>query len=247
MTRRFVLGSRCICAAVGRGGRRPNRPRIPIVLDVSDATDDATGDDDVLRRHWAVVCADRRGAARTVSGRRAATGAAPTTSRATPTSATSRGRSRSGIKDRAEIFGSFLVDTRIDRDVRPLFIDRPDVGGFVDRYPRVNQDWTGDNVGDLYVGAKVNLLVGVPAEAGGARGARHRQAADRRQRRRASSTGKADFAVDFIGSKEAGAAVELSGYARLRVPRRAGRLRHAGGAFRWGAGVGFPVAQPAAA
>src|SRR5215216_4064559 len=24
-----------------------------------------------------------------------------------------------GIKDRAEIFGSFLVDTRIDRDVRP--------------------------------------------------------------------------------------------------------------------------------
>src|SRR5881409_774827 len=27
-----------------------------------------------------------------------------------------------GIKDRAEIFGSFLVDTRIDRDLYPLFI-----------------------------------------------------------------------------------------------------------------------------
>src|SRR4029079_15768570 len=27
-----------------------------------------------------------------------------------------------GIKDRAEIFGSFLVDTRIDRDVRPVFV-----------------------------------------------------------------------------------------------------------------------------
>src|SRR6185295_19732013 len=27
-----------------------------------------------------------------------------------------------GIKDRAEIFTSFLVDTRIDRDVRPIFI-----------------------------------------------------------------------------------------------------------------------------
>src|SRR6185503_21347770 len=28
-----------------------------------------------------------------------------------------------GLKDRAEIFGSFLVDTRIDRDVRPLFVN----------------------------------------------------------------------------------------------------------------------------
>ena len=27
-----------------------------------------------------------------------------------------------GIKDRAEIFTSFLFDTRIDRDVRPIFV-----------------------------------------------------------------------------------------------------------------------------
>src|SRR6478672_8570298 len=27
-----------------------------------------------------------------------------------------------GVGDRAEIFGSFLVDTRIDRDVRPVFV-----------------------------------------------------------------------------------------------------------------------------
>ena len=64
-----------------------------------------------------------------------------------------------GIKDRAEIFGSFLVDTRIDRDVRPLFVaNDPTFGSFIDRYPRVNQYWTGDNVGDFYVGAKFNLL-----------------------------------------------------------------------------------------
>src|SRR4030081_2604845 len=36
-----------------------------------------------------------------------------------------------GIKDRAEIFGSFLVDTRIDRDVRPLFVNDPTYGGVV--------------------------------------------------------------------------------------------------------------------
>src|SRR5216117_3467940 len=64
-----------------------------------------------------------------------------------------------GIKDRAEIFGSFLFDTRIDRDTYPLFIPSDTtVGGIVDRYPTVNQHWTGDNVGDFYLGAKFNLL-----------------------------------------------------------------------------------------
>src|SRR4051812_40342771 len=63
-----------------------------------------------------------------------------------------------GIKDRAEIFGSFLFDTRIDRDLRPLFTSNTAVGGIVDRYPLVNTNWTGDNVGDLYLGAKINLL-----------------------------------------------------------------------------------------
>src|SRR5262245_26990692 len=63
-----------------------------------------------------------------------------------------------GIRNRVELFGSFLVDTRIDRDVRPLFFNDPAQGGFVDRNPRVHQPWTGDHVGDLYVGGKVNLL-----------------------------------------------------------------------------------------
>src|SRR3954449_11012300 len=63
-----------------------------------------------------------------------------------------------GIGGRAEVFGSFLVDTRIDRDIRPIFVNDPAFGGFIDRYPKVNQYWTGDNVGDLYVGAKYNFL-----------------------------------------------------------------------------------------
>src|SRR6476469_5059113 len=62
-----------------------------------------------------------------------------------------------GLGDRAEVFASFLVDTRIDRDTRPVFIGDPTFGGVIDRYPLVNQYWTGDNLGDLYVGAKVNL------------------------------------------------------------------------------------------
>ena len=62
-----------------------------------------------------------------------------------------------GIKGRAEIFGSVLFDTRIDRDVRPLFVADPTYGGFVDRYPRVHTTWTGDNFGDVFLGAKVNF------------------------------------------------------------------------------------------
>src|SRR5471030_564676 len=62
-----------------------------------------------------------------------------------------------GIKNRAEIFGSFLVDTRIDRDIRPIFVNDPAFGGIIDRYPLVNKYWTGDNIGDFYLGVKYNL------------------------------------------------------------------------------------------
>src|SRR5882724_12520185 len=48
-----------------------------------------------------------------------------------------------GIKGRTEVFGSFLVDTRIDRDIHPLFVPDPNFGGIIDRYPKVNQPWTG--------------------------------------------------------------------------------------------------------
>src|SRR5688572_27089916 len=63
-----------------------------------------------------------------------------------------------GITGHAEIFTSFLFDTRIDRDVRPIFVNNTDFGSFIDRYPRVNRVWTGDHVGDWYVGGKINFL-----------------------------------------------------------------------------------------
>jgi peptidoglycan-associated lipoprotein len=46
-----------------------------------------------------------------------------------------------GVKDRVELFGSLLFDTRIDRDTRPLFINDPTFGGIVDRYPLVHFDF----------------------------------------------------------------------------------------------------------
>src|SRR4029077_21122952 len=37
-----------------------------------------------------------------------------------------------GIGGRAEVFGSFLVDSRIDRDIRPIFVNDPAFGGSID-------------------------------------------------------------------------------------------------------------------
>jgi len=144
-----------------------------------------------------------------------------------------------GVGGRAEVYGSFLVDTRIDRDIRPIFVNDPAFGGFIDRYPKVNQYWTGDNVGDLYVGAKYNFLsesrndpaavairgmVKLPtgkADAG-------------------VSTGKADFSIDGVVSKEAAKLVEISGYGGYEWRGKPDGFDTPGGAFRWGTGLTFP-------
>jgi outer membrane protein OmpA-like peptidoglycan-associated protein len=144
-----------------------------------------------------------------------------------------------GVKDRAEVFGSFLVDTRIDRDLRPIFVNDPAFGGIIDRYPQVNKYWTGDNLGDLYLGAKFNLwseyrqnpaaiavraIVKVPTgktDAG-------------------VGTGKPDAAFDFIVSKEASKLVEVSGFGGYEFRGSPDGIDAPTGAFRWGTGVAFP-------
>jgi outer membrane protein OmpA-like peptidoglycan-associated protein len=144
-----------------------------------------------------------------------------------------------GLKDRAEIFGSFLVDTRIDRDIRPLFVNDPSFGGVIDRYPRVAQPWTGDNVGDLYLGAKINLW------------SEHRQnpaaIAVRGMVKLPTgksdvgvSTGKPDGSVDLIVSKEAAKLVEISGFGGYEFRGSPDNYDAPTGAFRWGTGVAFP-------
>ncbi len=148
-----------------------------------------------------------------------------------------------GIKDRTEIFGSFLVDTRIDRDLRPLFIDNRDVGGIVDRAPRVHQGWTGDNVGDFYLGAKFNLWSEFRQQPAALafRGMVKLPTGDSDV---GVSTGKADFRFDFIGSKELRQRVELSGMAGYEIRGEPDGFDIPGGAFRWGVGAGFPSRSP---
>jgi outer membrane protein OmpA-like peptidoglycan-associated protein len=145
-----------------------------------------------------------------------------------------------GIKDRAEIFGSFLFDTRIDRDVRPLFIvNNSTFGGVIDRYPRVNQFWTGDNVGDFYLGAKWNLWSEYQQKPA-AIALRGMVKLPTGKKDVGTSTGKTDFSIDAIVSKEVKQLVEVSGFGGYEWRGQPDGFDTPGGGFRWGAGVGFP-------
>ncbi|HWF86765.1 MAG TPA: OmpA family protein [Vicinamibacterales bacterium] len=148
-----------------------------------------------------------------------------------------------GIKDRAEIFGSFLADTRIDRDVRPLFVNDPTYGGIIAQYPRVNQGWTGDNVGDLYLGVKLNLLSEYRQHPA-ALALRGIVKVPTGKKDVGVSTGKADVSVDFIASKDVAKITEVTGYAGYQYLGSPDGFDAPTSSFRWGAGAGFPSHSP---
>ena len=142
-----------------------------------------------------------------------------------------------GIRDRAEIFGSFLFDTRIDRDLRPLFSSDPDNGGIVDRYPRMNRGWSGDNVGDFYLGAKYNFWSEYRQQpaAIALRGMFKAPTGDDDS---GVSTGSADFIIDAVFSKEyAARGIEVAGNAGWEFRGSPDDIEIPGGAFRWGIGA----------
>ena len=145
-----------------------------------------------------------------------------------------------GIKDRAEIFGSFLFDTRIDRDLKPLFlVNNSEFGGIIDRYPRVNQAWSGDNIGDFYVGAKVNIWSEYRQKPA-AIAVRGMLKLPTAKDSVGNGTGKLDGGVDLVISKEASKLVEIAGYGGYEWRGNPDGFDIPTGAFRWGAGVGFP-------
>ncbi|HET6819907.1 MAG TPA: OmpA family protein [Candidatus Limnocylindria bacterium] len=147
-----------------------------------------------------------------------------------------------GLGDRAELFGAFTVVNRIDRDIRPFFVPtQPKAGGLVNEYPFVNDGWTGNNVGDLWLGAKINLTSQwrqQPA-AFALRGLIKVPTANEDQ---GAGTGKPDFALDAIVSKEVNERVEVSGYGGF-IKRGSPDLVDLSSGFRWGIGAGFPTRQ----
>ncbi|MDQ3487109.1 MAG: OmpA family protein [Acidobacteriota bacterium] len=144
-----------------------------------------------------------------------------------------------GLGDRAEIFGAFDVIRRIDRDVRPVFTNTQG-GGLANDYPFVNDGWSDNQLGDLWLGTKFNLtsqwrqqpvafalrgLVKVPTAKDDEEGV---------------GTGKVDFAIDAILSKEVNERVEFSGFAGMLFRGDPDDVNLSNG-FRWGVGAGFPT------
>ncbi|HXG55903.1 MAG TPA: OmpA family protein [Vicinamibacterales bacterium] len=145
-----------------------------------------------------------------------------------------------GVKDRVELFGAFTVVNRIDRDVRPLYAPSlPRAGGVLNEYPFVPSGWTGNHVGDLWLGAKLNL------------------ASQHQQRPMAfavramvklptasdddgAGTGRADFAVDGILSREFTDRLELSGFGGF-IKRGDPDTYDLLNGIRWGVGAAMPT------
>ena len=146
-----------------------------------------------------------------------------------------------GLADRAELFGAWSLARRIDRDVRPLFIPTAsglEGAGVVNEYPFVNDGWIGNQLGDLWLGAKFNLTSQhrQRAAAIAVRGMVKIPTADKDE---GAGTGKPDFGVDAIVSSELNRRVELSGFGGLVFRGDPDAFDLLNG-FRWGAGVATP-------
>jgi len=147
-----------------------------------------------------------------------------------------------GVGDHAEIFGSWALVTRIDRDSRPLFFQTPDGakngtgGGLLVDYPFVRGQWTGNKLGDLWLGGKVNLLNQRTSPVGiGVRAMIKLPVGDDDA---GTSTGETDFAVDGIVSVYHPVA-ELSGFAGALIRGNPDGYQLTNG-LRWGVGAAFP-------
>ena len=126
-----------------------------------------------------------------------------------------------GIKDRAEIFGSFLVDTRIDRDLRPLFVNDPTFGGIIDRYPQGESAVDRRQPRRLLPRRQGQSLVRVPAEPGGDRRCAAWSSCPPAKNDVGNGTGKADGESTSSSARKFAKTVEWSGYGGYEVPRQA--------------------------
>jgi outer membrane protein OmpA-like peptidoglycan-associated protein len=146
-----------------------------------------------------------------------------------------------GLGERVEFFTAIEAVRRIDRDTRPLFFEGPidNAGGVVNPYPFVREAWSGNDFGDIWVGAKFNMLSQYENDPMAfALRARLKipTASDN------AGTGKMDFGLDAILSGEANERVEWAGTVGYMHRGDPDGVDLANG-IRWGFGLGFPSRQ----
>ncbi len=151
-----------------------------------------------------------------------------------------------GVGGRVEVFGSVRLLTRIDRDIRPLFspgnasgVAR--YGGLLNNYPLVDGPFSGNQMGDVIAGVKINLLSEERLDpvALAIRGFAKLPTGDTDA---GTSTGETDGEIDIVISKAAGN-VEVSGFAGFAL-RRDPDVVDISNSARWGIGIGGPVRGP---
>lgn len=148
-----------------------------------------------------------------------------------------------GIGNRVEVFGAFLFDTRVNRNDAPVFANDAREGGIAARYPRVNESWTGNKVGDLYLGTKVNLLSQY-RRAPVALAVRGIVKLPTGNEDAGVSTGKTDVMGDLIASREFARFFEVASFAGYEYRGNPSGFEAPNGSYRWGTGVAFPSRSP---
>jgi outer membrane protein OmpA-like peptidoglycan-associated protein len=146
-----------------------------------------------------------------------------------------------GLGDRAEIFGAWTLVTRIDRDIRPLFIPSATLnqaGGFAAEAPLARSTWSGNQLGDFWVGGKWNLTSQWRQQpmAFAIRAMVKLPTGDKDS---GASTGKPDFAIDAVASKEINERVEFAGYGGLIFRGSPAEVQETNG-LRCSVGIGAP-------
>ena len=148
-----------------------------------------------------------------------------------------------GLADRAEIFGAVRFDTRLKRRMRPHFA--PGTGGAqgpLNDHPGLTQSWSGDNFGDILLGAKINLLSerNQAPVAVALRGAIQLPTGDLES---GAGTGKPIAYLDAIVSKEFAERVEMSWFGGLVFRGDPDDINLSNSA-RLGWGAAFPSRSP---
>ncbi len=143
-----------------------------------------------------------------------------------------------GAGPRMEIFGALRVVTRIDRDTRPLFQPTTtDDAGLTNDRPFVKDAWTGNQLGDLYLGAKGNLLSEGAQQpfALALRGTVKLPTADKDK---GAGSGEYDYFADVVLSKEMARRVEVTGFTGMAWRGDPDGVNLSDG-WRWGIGGAF--------
>jgi outer membrane protein OmpA-like peptidoglycan-associated protein len=145
-----------------------------------------------------------------------------------------------GVGDRAEIFGAWTLVRRVDRDVRPLFIStQPVAGGLVNEAPFVRNGWSDNQLGDFWVGGKINLMSQWKQQPAAVAVRAMIKLPTASADNEGVGSGKTDFAIDGIVSKEINQHVEVSGFGGFIFRGDPDNIDLANG-LRWGFGVGVP-------